>query len=133
MTRYLFDTNHASALLRGNPQMFKRLSAMTPDDELSLCRPSVAELWYMVFNSARLDENQDRLIPFLKDHIIWEFDAEAATEYGRIRTELRKVGRPIPAIDVMIAAVARCQDLTVLSSDQHFRFVTNLRCENWLS
>jgi tRNA(fMet)-specific endonuclease VapC len=87
----------------------------------------------MVFNSARIDENQDRLNPFLKDHVIWEFDAEAATEYGRIRTELRKVGRPIPAIDVMIAAIARCQDLIVLLSDQHFRFVANLRCENWLS
>jgi tRNA(fMet)-specific endonuclease VapC len=42
-------------------------------------------------------------------------------------------GRPIPQIDVQIAAIARVNDLTLLTSDKHFRTVDNLKLEDWLS
>ena len=54
-------------------------------------------------------------------------------EYGRIRTELRQKGRPIPDIDIQIAAIARVNDLVVLTADKHFFNIGGLHVENWLT
>lgn len=69
---------------------------------------------------------------FLKLFHIWPYNDASAREFGRIRTELKRRGRPIPAVDVQIAAIARVNDLTVLSADRHFLEVKGLKVENWL-
>jgi len=47
-------------------------------------------------------------------------------------TDLRRIGRPIPAIDVQIAAVALVNDLVLLTADRHFEQVDILKHENWM-
>jgi predicted nucleic acid-binding protein len=58
-------------------------------------------------------------------------DEETAAEYADIRSELRQKGRPIPANDVWIAALARQHAMEVLSRDEHFDFVPNVRRIGW--
>lgn len=87
----------------------------------------------MVLHSTRVANNRDRLESLLSSALIWEFDDRAAVEFGQIKTELRRGGRPIPGIDAQIAAIARCNDLTILTADRHFSFVPNLKVENWLN
>src|SRR5437879_3674392 len=114
---YLFDTNHASAHWQGHAKLTPRVLAATPDTRFSLCLPSIGELWFMVFNSSRVTENEARLHEFLLDFDHRPYDAAAAIEFGRIKTELRTLGPPIPNIDVQIAAIARARDLTILTAD----------------
>jgi tRNA(fMet)-specific endonuclease VapC len=133
MTRYLLDTNHAGTLLRDeNAPLWARLRPMSRG-ECGLCRPVVAELWYMVFNSARVDSNRSKLEALLAQFDVWEFDAPSAIEFGKIRAALRKAARPIPMFDILIAAIARANDLTVVTADAHFQAVTGLKTENWLT
>jgi tRNA(fMet)-specific endonuclease VapC len=87
----------------------------------------------MVFNSARVAENRSRLEDLLRHFVLWEFDAAAAEEFGRIRVDIRGRGRPIPQIDAQIAAIARTNSLVLLTSDAHFAAVAGLRVENWRS
>ena len=117
MTRYLLDTNHAAALLQGDPDLWGRVALLGEADEVGVCRPSVGELWYMVFNSSRVAENRSRLEDLMGRFVLWEFDAAAAEEFGRIRVEIRNQGRPIPQIDAQIAAIARANSLALLTSD----------------
>jgi len=86
----------------------------------------------MVFNSSRAKANRIRLESLLRQLAIWEFDAKAAIEFGRLRAELRASGQPIPTFDVMIAAIARVNRLVLLSADKHFAAVDGLSVENWL-
>ncbi len=44
----------------------------------------------------------------------------------KISTELLKVGKPIPAIDVMISAIAINNGLRVITKDRHFLFVKDV-------
>jgi tRNA(fMet)-specific endonuclease VapC len=132
MNRYLLDTNHAGRLLRDDQQLWARLRTVD-NAEFGLCRPSVGELWFMVLNSAQVDGNRYKLEALLQYFVIWELDVVAAVEFGQIRVELARQGRPIPQIDVQIAAIARVNDLTLLTSDKHFRNVQNLKMEDWLS
>lgn len=131
MTSYLFDTNHASALLRGDAKLLSRVAAAAAAD-FSLCQPSVGELWYMVHSSARVAENERRLNAFLSRFPILEFDAAAGIEFGRIKAGLRRIGRPIPDVDSQIAAIAMTNGVILLSADAHFSVVTGLGVENWL-
>ncbi len=86
----------------------------------------------MIFNSGRVTENQRDLENLLQSLPVFEFDADAAMEYGKLRTELKRAGRPIPAVDSMIAAIARVRGATVLSADKHFHEVAGLNIQSWL-
>jgi tRNA(fMet)-specific endonuclease VapC len=128
---YLLDTNHASGLFRKLPKLRARVKSSTAGT-FQLCQPSIGELWFMVFNSSRVEENERDLFRFLGTFDQREYDAAAAIEFGRIKSELRRIGRPIPDVDVQIAAVARAHGLTLLTADAHFALVEGLKIENWL-
>jgi tRNA(fMet)-specific endonuclease VapC len=131
MTRYLLDTNHASVFWRRRDLVEPRLQGLA-DARFGLCLPSIAELWYMVFNSARVESNSRELDLFLRDYEHWDFDLPAASEFGRIKANLRRAGRPIPDVDAQIAAIASVNRLVLLTADAHFGLVTGLITENWL-
>jgi len=44
-----------------------------------------------------------------------------------ISTELIKLGKPIPAVDAVIAAVALNNGLKVVTKDKHFLFVKEVK------
>jgi tRNA(fMet)-specific endonuclease VapC len=48
-----------------------------------------------------------------------------------VRASLKKAGRPIPANDVWIAALAIQHRLPVMSRDEHFDVVPGLRRQGW--
>lgn len=131
MTHYLLDTNHAGALLRDDPRVIARIAALT-DADLSVCLPSVGELWFMVYNSARAAENAARLTKLLARFRLVEYGLLEAEGFGRVRAELRREGRPIPQIDAQIAATTRVGGFVLLTSDAHFGHVSGLTIEDWM-
>jgi tRNA(fMet)-specific endonuclease VapC len=129
--QYLLDTNHASAVF-GYKLDLASHPKRTPSHQFGLPLPVIAELWFMVFASARLQKNQHRLLEIMPDFTRWPFDENAAVEFGRIKADLKKAGTPIPTADVQIAAIARANGLTLLTSDKHFNGIRTLNVENWL-
>jgi tRNA(fMet)-specific endonuclease VapC len=68
----------------------------------------------------------------LPELIIWPLTEAAAEEYGRIAAELKRTGRPIGKIDMLIAAIALSLDkTTVVSTDNDLTVVPGLTVENW--
>ena len=64
------------------------------------------------------------------------FDVLAITEettiaYAALRVSLRRIGRPIPANDAWIAALALEHRIPVLSRDRHFDDVPDLERSAW--
>ena len=86
----------------------------------------------MIFKSSQAVANQRKLEALLGQFVTYPFDQLAAKEFGRIVTDLRRIGRPIPAIDMQIAAVALANDLVLLTADRHFDHVAALKHENWM-
>lgn len=130
---YLFDTNHAIAYLNGDPRLASYLtSAKSAGDTFALSTTVLGELYYGAYASQRTAENVTRLVAFVAQVGLYEFDAASAEEFGRIKAEQRAKGKPIPTADAQIAAVARLHGLNVLTNDVHFQFVGNLTLSNWL-
>jgi tRNA(fMet)-specific endonuclease VapC len=132
MTFYLLDTNHVSAMLMKNPRVLQEIHSKSASSSLGISMPSIAELWFMVFNSNRIQSNTDDLNLVLNGLTRWDFTENAATEFGQVKAGLRRMGRTIPDADSQIAAMARTNDLTVLTDDAHFTNISNLKTENRL-
>ena len=77
--------------------------------------------------------NQAALNKFLAPLDILPFDEAAMREYGALRSALEKKGKPIGAMDLMIAAHALALGITLVTNNQkEFKRVPRLRLENWV-
>ena len=130
--RYLIDTNICIYLMNRRPLKVIRKIKQFDVGDLIISSITLAELQYGVSNSQRKVENQRRLIEFVAPFQILAFDQKAAKTYGDVRYELQKKAQMIGSLDVLIAAHALSQGLTLVTNNyREFKKVKNLRVENW--
>ena len=130
--RYLFDTNVLAALAR-NPAG-STASKIAEVGGASVCTSVIVacEVHYGLAKRAspRLTE---RMIAILEALDILNLPDGIETHYGRIRTHLDSIGRPMGPNDLLIAAHARTAGLVVVTGNvREFRRVPDLRVENWI-
>jgi tRNA(fMet)-specific endonuclease VapC len=99
---------------------------------LFLCSVVKAELVFGARKSAKVGDNLNRLVRFFHPFQSLPFDDSAAEQYGQIRATLERIGTPIGANDMLIAAIALTHDLTLATRNVgEFSRVTSLRVENF--
>jgi len=133
MRRYLLDTGIAGDFINRRHGVRERArQAIADGHRIGICVPVLAELHYGVEYSASVERNRELLRRALADLILWPLTERAAEVYGQIRAELRRAGRVIQTVDLMVAAIAlslnRC---VVVSSDSDLTAVPGLSVENW--
>jgi tRNA(fMet)-specific endonuclease VapC len=133
MTPYLLDTNAMGDFIDHRKGVDARArGARMRGAVIGTCRPVAAELFFGAEFSASRDINRPRVVRALSRIKCWPFDRRAVEEYGRIAAELRRIGRPMQQIDIMIAAIARSLGpCTVITDDTDLSAVPGLRVENW--
>jgi tRNA(fMet)-specific endonuclease VapC len=93
----------------------------------------IGELFYGVEQSSKRNENRARIDLLVKIFDVLECDTDTARLYGKIKSELKGNGTPIPENDIWIAAQARQHDLVLVTRDKHFDGITGLTLERWTS
>jgi tRNA(fMet)-specific endonuclease VapC len=131
--RYLLDTNMAGHLIDKCQGVDDRVRQARRDGgRIGIGIPVLAELYYGVEFSASREKNLKRLRGALAGLTVWPFEEQAAAEFGRLRADLRRRGRPMPMIDIMIGAIAlTLGDCTVVSADSDLDAIAGLAFENW--
>jgi len=129
---YLLDTNVCIRILNdASASIAARLARHQPW-EIFLCSVVKAELYYGARHSQRIEENLALLSTFFAPFMTLPFDDRAADEYGKIRSELARKGTPIGPNDLMIAAIARCRNLILVTHNyREFNRVDQLSIEDW--
>lgn len=130
MAEYLLDTNHASKLMAREEPIASRISR-SEGDRFGVSMTVLGELYFAVHASRHFERNLRRLRAMVSALPVWPFDGAAAEEFGRIQSEQKAAGLPIPPLDAQIAAVARSRKLTILTSDRHFRYISGLDVRDW--
>ena len=130
--KYMLDTNICIYVIKHNvPNVIQTFLSHQPND---LCISSItyAELVYGVQKSSRPERNMTALVKFLSSIQVVDFDAAAAFSYGQIRADLERKGTPIGNMDMLIAAHALSQKLTLVTNNTgEFLRVFGLSVENW--
>ncbi len=129
---YLLDTNVCIGLLNGTSALLAtRLRSQAPS-ELALCSIVKAELVFGARRSSRVAENLRLLERFFAVFASVPFDDACAERYGVIRAELEASGTPIGPNDLLIAAVAQANGLTLVTHNvNEFSRVAGLALEDW--
>ncbi len=91
----------------------------------------IGELFFGAFKSGRPKTNTEHIETFAASNTILAFDIGTSREYGRIKNLLHKKGHPIPENDVWIAALAIEHGLTLVSRDEHFKAIAELKKVVW--
>ena len=124
----IVDTNALSAFADGSSLAIAALEAA---GEVSIPVIVLGEFRYGITHSTRHREYEAWLEQYLPAFRVLEVTAETAVEYAALRSELRHLGKPIPANDAWIAALCRQYGLPLLSRDAHFDHVKRLRRQTW--
>jgi tRNA(fMet)-specific endonuclease VapC len=100
--------------------------------DVGTCEPVVAELFAGIENSASRDDNLVVLRRTRAGLKCSPLDRRASEEFGRLFVALKRAGRLIGPIDMLVAAIAlSLGDCTVVTKDKDFLSVPGLRVENW--
>ncbi len=124
----LIDTNIVSEAFKKLPDRnVERWFLAQPEAELFICTPVLAELHYGV--NLLPDGKKKRELARVTEELELEFfahrvlpiDAVAARHFGEIRALRYKAGRSVAPMDILIAAIARANSMTLATRNlYHF-------------
>ena len=132
--QYLLDTDMCIYLLNGDERVKNRV-AQVEIETISVAILTVGELYFGAYNSARVEGNLAQIRAFLSPPgpSVLRIDDGAAERFGRFKAALRRVGKPIGDLDLLIAGVAASRRLKVVTNNtEHFKRITDISLENWL-
>ncbi len=128
--RYMLDTNVCSAVIKRRDEPILRRF----DAEAGRMCVSAITLSEMLFGAEK--RGSLALEAAVRDFAacigVAAYDEAAAAHYGQLRAELEKLGAPLGANDLFIAAHARSLGLALVTNDAAFARAPGLRVENWL-
>jgi tRNA(fMet)-specific endonuclease VapC len=132
MPVYLLDTNACIRYLNGRaPGIRTHLQALSPT-RIRLCSVVKAEMFAGALRSTDPVRSLARQQAFFAPFVSTPFDDAAADHYGRIRAHLLTVGTPIGPNDLLIAAIALANGLTLVTHNtSEFSRVPGLTLEDW--
>ena len=124
----ILDTNALSAFVDGDPAVGEVLRY-----QARACIPVIVlgEFRYGIAQSRHRFAYERWLTAQLGNFDVLPVTDETAISYAALRVTLKQRGTPIPANDAWIAALALQHRLPVLSRDQHFDAVPQIRRQGW--
>lgn len=131
--RYLLDTNILSALIREPQGAVAAILSRRGYDRVCTSLIVAAELRFGAFKrgSPALVTKATDLLASMP---VLPLEAGVDEAYAKVRLALEQAGAPIGPNDLLIAAHALDQDLTLVTDNaDEFTRVPDLRVENWLA
>jgi len=124
----ILDTNALSAFVDGDTGVAEVLGRHA---RVAIPVIVLGEFRYGIAESRYRSQYEAWLVSYLPRFDILSVTEETTIAYARVRIALKRSGRPIPANDAWIAALAIQHALPVLSRDEHFDAVPDIDRESW--
>lgn len=129
---YLLDTNVCIRYLNGrSPAILRRIQG-TPQDQIFVCSVVKYEPYFGALRTQNVLKTLKTQIDFLSRYKSLPFDDKAVAQASRIRAELTRKGKLIGLYDILIAAIALANRLTLVTHNTaEFQRVSRLLIEDW--
>jgi tRNA(fMet)-specific endonuclease VapC len=132
MPAYLLDTNHVGLAVNQSSNVAQRIyESRLAGVRFGTCLPVLCELEAGIQQVRRKAKYRRDLNHLLRQLRIWPMDLKTTRLYGEIYQELRRGGKVLSQVDIMVSALARQMKLTILSTDQDFHALPYLQVEDW--
>lgn len=129
---YLLDTCTVSDFVKGEPNTLVRIRSISPS-EVFISVITLMEIQYgMAINPKSVSKIRQVIENFLDSIIILPFSNKEALEAASIRSILKTQGTPIGYYDLLIAATAKVNQLSIVTSNvREFERIPELKVLNW--
>jgi len=121
MLRFMLDTNSVSYALKGNPPSVREHLRRVPMAQVCVSSISEAELLFGLALEPQAAKLAELVNQFLLGVSVLPWDSAAAKAYADLCASSWKRGRPLAAMDMLVAAHAFASGLTLVTSDRSFR------------
>lgn len=130
---YLLDTNHLGQAVTPGSVIRQRIADLrTRGVKVGTCTPVLCEIEAGIQQVSQPDLYRFNLQRLLRQVRIWPIDRSTSRLYGGMHHDLKRRGRVLSQVDMMLAALAQQMNLTIATTDGDFSAVSNLQTENWL-
>jgi tRNA(fMet)-specific endonuclease VapC len=136
LMKYLLDTNVLSEPLKPTPDGAVISKLERHQHEIITAAP----VWHeMQYGCRRLPRSRKRAVIEVylfdvvkKNILILPYDSRAAEWHSKERARLSRKGKPLPFVDGQIAAIARVNDIVLVTRNiEDYIFFSGLKTENW--
>lgn len=129
----ILDTNILVALLKGDPAAARAITSLEEEEDARIATTVVTayELLKGAYVSCRPKENLAKVQSVISNIQVLELSLSACVEASKIYRDLRKAGTLIGEFDILIAAIARACDETIMTRDGHFSFIRVIKVIGW--
>lgn len=124
----ILDTNALSAFVDGQVEVAQILREQTV---VAIPVIVLGEFRYGISGSRYRESYEKWLDEHLEGFLMLPIQPEVSVEYAAIRVALKRSGRPIPANDAWIAALALHHRMPILSRDGHFDVIRGIERRSW--
>lgn len=126
----VLDSDILIYFLKGKKEIVDEVLSI-PTDELYITRINYTELYYGAYNSSRVNQNLEKIEPFLNNFKILEFDENSSHIFAKIKARLKKEGNIIADMDLMIASIAIANKQKLFTNNvRHFERVKELKVKS---
>ena len=130
--KYSLDTNTCIRYINGRAPKLRQKIPTIPANDIVVCSIVRAELFYGSAKSQTPQVSLNKQLNFLRPFATLPFDDNAAQAFATIRAGLESRWLPIGAYDLMIAAIALANNLTLVTNNvREFSRITGLQIEDW--
>jgi len=131
VTRYLLDSDTCIFGLRDNERVVQKL-LMLHSSDWAISSLTAFELQRGITRQTRPDVAR-QTADLIQAAMVFNFGRPEAAKAASIEDQLRKLGKPIGVVDILIAAHALTLGLTLVTNNtKHFEEIPGLKLENWL-
>jgi tRNA(fMet)-specific endonuclease VapC len=124
----ILDTNALSAVADGDASAMELLAGA---DRIALPVIVLGEYRLGIAQSRHRTGYESWLRQWIAAVTVLDVDDGTTHSYSTIGLELKRKGKPIPTNDLWIAALCRQHSLPLVSRDQHFDVIAELRRLDW--
>lgn len=127
------ETTFIVDLLRGKKETKELAEFLDSSSEAKIiASPSIMEVISGAILNPKMKDEKERVIKFLSSFVILGLDKESSILAGEIEADLIKKGQIIEIEDIMIGAIAKVNNETLLTRNKkHFERIPGLKIESY--
>ena len=131
MTLWMLDTNTVSNAVHKRSSVLAARLLQVPASSLCVSSVSYGETCFGLAQRTASKALSEAISDFFFEVAVLAWSSETAQVYGTLRAELRRTGKSLAPLDMLIAAHALEVGATLVTSDRAFRQVPELAVEDW--
>jgi predicted nucleic acid-binding protein len=125
--KYILDSDILIYFLKGDKDVIEKVLSL-PKDDLYITIVNYTELLYGIYNSNKVTQNKEKILPFLEKFKLLQFDKSSSKIFAKLKAKLKKQGNIIADMDLMIASIAISNKAILFTNNlKHFKRIESLK------